>query len=187
MRTTLTSRNRSRRWMGLFVAAVIGTSAGAMSAPQAATASVPEIRKIALVDMQKVLNETKQGKKARTKLEKSSEAKSKKLEQKRATLEQEMAQLEGKTGAALASAQEDLQRKYMELQQMYMQLQQDLAMQEGELLEQIYKNSQGIVTSLAKEYGVDLVLIRDQTTVLYAKGGLDITDELVKRYDAKYQ
>jgi len=172
--------------MGLFVAAVIGTSAGAMT-PQAATASVPEIRKLALVDMQKVLNDTKQGKKARTKLEKSSEAKSKKLEQKRATLEQEMAKLEGKSGAALASAQEDLQRKYLELQQMYMQLQQDLAVQEGELLEQIYKNSQGIVTGLAKEYGVDLVLIRDQTTVLYAQGGLDITDELVKRYDAKYQ
>ncbi len=160
---------------------------GGLGAASQADAAVPAVRKIALVDMQTVLNETKQGKKARTKLEKSSEAKAKKLESKRNKLEQEMAAAQSKSGADLAKAQEDLQRQYMELQQMYMQLQQDLAVQEGELLEQIYKNSQSLVSDLAKEYGVDLVLIRDDSTVIYAASGMDITKELVKRYDAKYK
>jgi outer membrane protein len=160
---------------------------GVALTPATSVAAVPQVRKVALVDMQRVLNETKQGKKARGKLEKSSEAKSKKLEAKRKKLESEMAKLEGKSGAELAQLQEKLQRDYMELQQMYMQLQQDLAVQENELLEQIYKNSQTIVNGLAKEYGVDLVLIRDDSTVLYADSSMDVTAELVKRYDAKYK
>lgn len=178
-------QRKTKSIFGLALAATM--SLGVLAVAPTADAGVPEVRKIALVDMQKVLNDTKQGKKARTKLEKSSEAKAKKLEQKRAKLEKEMSAAQSLQGAALAKAQEDLQRQYMELQQMYMQLQQDLAQQEGELLEQIYKNSQSLVGDLAKEYGVDLVLIRDESTVIYAASGMDITKELVKRYDAKYK
>ena len=38
-----------------------------------------------------------------------------------------------------------------------------------------------------KENGLDLVLIRDQTTVLYAEKSLDVTAELIGRYDKKFQ
>ena len=177
--------NRRKSIFAFAIAGCLGL--GTLAVAPATVAGVPQVRKVALVDMQRVLNETKQGKKARNKLEKSSEAKSKKLESKRKKLESEMAKLEGKSGAELAQMQESLQRDYMELQQMYMQLQQDLAVQENELLEQIYKNSQTIVNGLAKEYGVDLVLIRDESTVLYADKNMDVTGELVKRYDAKYK
>jgi outer membrane protein len=177
---------KSKSLFALSLACTLGFG-GAIIAPSSVEAGVPAVRKVALVDMQRVLNETKQGKKARSKLEKSSEAKSKKLESKRTKLEAEMKQAEGKSGAELAAAQEKLQRDYMELQQMHMQLQQDLAVQENELLEQIYKNSQSVVNGLAKEYGVDVVLIRDESTVLYADKSMDVTAELVKRYDKKYK
>ena len=173
-------RKSPRRTLGFLVAASLAFG-GTIAAAPSADAGVPAVRKVALVDMQQVLNKTKQGKKARAKLEKSSEAKAKKLEARRQKLEKQMTAAQSKQGAELAKAQEDLQRQYMELQQMYQQLQQDLGAQEGELLEQIYKNSQALVSELAKEYGVDLVLIRDQSTVIYASSGMDITTELVKR------
>jgi outer membrane protein len=85
------------------------------------------------------------------------------------------------------AAQEKLQRDYMEWQSMAMTLQQELAEQEARMLEKIYINCQGLVGSIAKEKGLDLVLIRDESTVLYAQSSLDITSEVIKRYNKKYK
>ena len=154
--------------------------------PARAAAAVPEVSKIAMVDMQRVLNETNAGKKARNKLESSSKAKQIKLDKRRKSLESQQAKLGSLQGQALAAAQEKLQRDYYELQSMYMTLQQELAEQESKLLEKIYKNSQGIATELAKKSGLDLIIIRDESTVLYTKDSLDMTGDLIKAYNKKY-
>ena len=158
-----------------------------LSAPPTAEAAVPKLRKVATVDMQKVLNETQLGKKARKKLETSSKAKQQKLDKKRAQLEKDQAKLQTLKGAALAKAQEDLQKQLIELQQVYMTMQQELAADEGRLLEEIYGKSKGIVDKIADELGLDLVLINDVNNIIYQKSGLDITDELVKRFNKQYQ
>ncbi len=156
----------------------------ALMAP--AQAAVPKIRGVAVVDMQKVLNDTKQGVTARKKLEDSSKAKQEKLDGKRKKLESDQAKLKNLSGDKLAQAEEALQKDYVEMQQIYMTMQQELAAQEGRVLEDIYKNCQSVIDKIAAEMEIDLVLIRDETTVLFAEPGLDITDILVKRYNAKY-
>ncbi len=156
-------------------------------APATASAEVPKVRKLAMVDMQRVLNETKAGKAARKKLESSSKSKQAKFDKKREKLETEAAKLGSLSGAKLAAAQEQLQRDSMELQQMLMALEQELATQQQKLLETMYTNSQGIVETMAKEKGLDLVLVRDPMTVIYVKEGLDITSEVVSQYDKKYK
>lgn len=161
-----------------------GLVTGLASGP--AAAEVPKVKKLAMVDMQRVLNETKAGKAARTKLEKSSKTKQAKFDKKRVALESEAAKLGSLKGAELAAAQEKLQRESIELQNMLMALDQELGDQHNKLLETMYENAQAIVADLAKEKGLDLVLVRDPMTVLYAKDGLDITTEVVKRYDAKH-
>lgn len=155
-------------------------------APAPASAAVPKVRKLAMVDMQRVLNETKAGRAARKKLEKSSKSKQAKFDKKRERLESEAAKLGALSGAKLAAAQEKLQRESMELQQMLMALEQELATQQQKLLETMYSNSQGIVETMAKDKGLDLVLVRDPMTVIYVKEGLDITSDVVKQYDKKY-
>ncbi|MFO7561249.1 MAG: OmpH family outer membrane protein [Enhygromyxa sp.] len=162
-------------------------AAAAVSAP-VVEAAVPDVGKIAVVDMQRILNETAAGKKARKDLETSSLSKQKKLDKLQKKLEsdqQALAQI--KDQQALAQAQEKLQRDFYELQSMYMTLQQELAEQEARTLEKMYSNCQSLGKELAKDYSLDLVLIRDQSTVLYAAGGVDLTDELIKRYDKKYK
>lgn len=157
-----------------------------VAAPQVAVAEVPAVKKIAMVDMQRVLNETKEGKKARTDLETSSKSKQEKLDRKRTKLESDAAKLQSLKGAQLASAQEQIQKESMELQSMLMTLEQELGDQHNKTLESMYKRAQDIVTKLAKERSIDLVLVRDAMTVIYAKDGIDITDEVVKLYNAKH-
>lgn len=155
-------------------------------ASAAATAEVPQLRKLAMVDMQRILNETKAGKRARNELEASSKSKQQKLDKKKSKLESDFAKLRSLQGQELAAAQERLQKESMELQSTLMALQNELAQHEGKLLEKMYQNSQAIVAKLATEKGIDLVLVRDDMTVLYAKNGLDITDDVIRSYDKKH-
>lgn len=161
-------------------------AAPVIATPRLASAEVPAVKKIAMVDMQRVLNETKEGKKARTDLETSSKAKQEKLDKKRTKLEADAAKLNSLKGAQLTAAQESLQKESMELQSMLMTLEQELGDQHNKTLESMYKRAQDIVSKLAKERGIDLVLVRDAMTVIYVKDGLDITDEIVKLYNGKH-
>lgn len=172
-----------------FALAAFVALAGVAYSPAAAAAEVPAVRKIAMVDMQRVINETKAGIKARKELESSGKSKQEKVDKKRTKLEADAAKLEGLSGQKLAEAQEKLQQDSMELQSMVMTLEQELGDQHNKLLEKMYKNSQEIVGKMAKDKGLDLVLVRDSMTVIYAKDGFDITAEVVKAYDAtpKYQ
>ena len=151
-----------------------------------ANADIPQVKKVAVVDMQRVLNETVAGKRARKALEQSSQTKQKKLDKKRSALEAEAAKLKNLKGQELMAAQEKLQRESLELQSMLYTLQTELSEQESKLLETIYRNSQTIVAKLAKDMGLDLVLVRDEMTVIYTQTGLDITADLIKRYNKKH-
>ena len=91
--------------------------------------------------MQRVLMETKQGKAAQSKLERSSKAKQKKLDKKRSKLEADQAKLKNLAGDQLMAAQEQLQKDFMEMQNIYMTMQQELAEQEGKILEDMYKKT----------------------------------------------
>ena len=142
---------------------------GVVSFSPAIQAAVPKIRGVAVVDMQKVLNDTKQGVTARKKLEDSSKAKQEKLDGKRKKLEADQAKLKNLTGDKLAQAEEALQKDYVDMQQIYMTMQQELAAQEGRVLEDIYKNCQSVIDKIASEMEIDLVLIRDETTVLFER------------------
>ena len=175
----------------LFLRTVVATVALAVAAPvllpnTAAAAEVPQVKKIAMVDMQRVLNETKAGVRARNELETSSKAKQDKLDKKRKKLEADAGKLKSMSGEQLVQAQETLQRESMELQSMLMTLEQELGEQHNKMLEKMYKNAQELVAKVAKEKSIDLVLVRDAMTVIYAKDGLDITTDIVKLYDGKH-
>lgn len=166
----------------------LGMAAPTLATPSVAQAAeVPALRKLAMVDMQRVLNETKAGRKARKELEESSKSKQSKLEKKQAQLEKDASKLQSLSGQKLAEAQERLQKEYMEVQNMAAALEQELATEHNKLLQKMYENSQSIVAELAQQRGLDLVLVRDQMTVIYAKESFDITDTVVKQYDERHK
>jgi outer membrane protein len=165
---------------------VLGAGVLVSASSPTAEAAVPEIKKIAVVDMQRVLNETKAGKAARKKLEGASKSKQAKLDKRRRKLEADQAKLANLKGQQLAAAQEKLQREAYELQNIYMTLQQELMNQEAKMLEDMFKNCQKLSAEMARDLSVDLVLVKDQATVLYTHTSVDLTGDLIKRYDKKH-
>jgi outer membrane protein len=186
--STPSSRNHrpSPIWRAVLVTAALAVAMPVLIPTVASAAEVPAVRKLAMVDMQRVLNETKGGKRARNDLETSSKAKQDKVDKKRKKLEGDAGKLKSLTGQQLVAAQESLQQESMELQSMMMTLEQELGDQHNKMLEKMYKNAQEIVAKLAKDKAIDLVIVRDAMTVIYAKDGLDITTDVVKLYDAKH-
>ncbi len=180
------SQLRSRLLPSL-IASTMAFGGVALVASAPAQAAVPQVRKVAVVNMQSVLNQTKQGKAARKKLEAASKAKQTKLDKKRRKLEADQAKLKNLKGQQLMQAQEKLQREAMELQQVYMVSQQELAEQEARILQDIYTKCQKVVDKIAGEMGLDLVLVEDANNMIYRKAGLDITSTVVRRYDKTHK
>lgn len=77
----------------------------------------------------------------------------------------------------------ELQQEMAELQQLYVEMQRDLAQKEGEATQKIFKKMEGILRAIATEKGYDLILEKSESSVLYAKDSMDLTNELIKRYD----
>ncbi|EDM74039.1 hypothetical protein PPSIR1_10105 [Plesiocystis pacifica SIR-1] len=160
-------------------------------APATAHAAVPETKRLALVDLQRVLLETSQGKKAKRDLEKAVSKSSAKLERKARELQQKYEDLQAK--AAMLSEDElmkrsqELQQAEAELQMLYQAEQEDLMKKEGLLMEKIYKNASTVAKQLADKDGIQVILVRSELTVLYANPKLDITNRVIVAYDKKFK
>ena len=169
--------------------AILGGLMTLSAAP--ADAAVPETKKIALVDLQRVLMETSQGKTAKEDLEKAVAKSTAKLERKAADLQKQYEDLKAKatllSEAELYKRQQDLMAAEQELQQLYTEAQEDLAKKEGLLMEKIYKNASTIVTQMAKDEGLQIVLVRSELTVLYSNPQLDITNKVIVAYDKQFK
>jgi outer membrane protein len=183
------------------VASLASVAAGAALLP--ATASAGE-HTIAIVDLQKVLLSTKEGKAAKSSFEALQNKKKKQLKRKddelkvrekslleeRVTIEKELAEA-AKRGAT--SIPEDLKSKAQAFQQKIMAFQKEvmefqeaqkealdgLAKKESDLLRPIEDKIRKHIGEIAKERGYSAVLSR--VAVVYAVDAIDITDEVSKR------
>jgi outer membrane protein len=153
--------------------------AAAAPAPAAAPAGP---FKLGYVDLQRTLNETAAGKSARKKLEADKDKKQKELDAKQKELQKFAEELEKQQAVlkpeVLNKRRQELQEKYVALQQTYLQLQQDLAKNEAKLVREIYTKASPIIQKIAKDDGYTMIV--DQSAVLWAAPGYDITDKVNK-------
>jgi outer membrane protein len=161
-----------------------------LSAPEA-NAGVTQIKKVAVVDLDRCILESTQGKKAKKELEAAMVRSNAKLERKANQLKQRMQDLQAKAAmlsqAELVRRQQELLAGDQELQQLYAQSQERLMEKEALLTEKIYKNVQSIVTGMAKTDRIQVVLVRSMATTLYADKKLDITNKVIVAYDKKFK
>lgn len=146
--------------------------------------------KIGYVDLHKALNNVEEGKKAKKKLKKDYQDKQQKLNEKQKEVKKLKEEIQDK-GMALSKEarmkkQKKLRQKMMELQETYMGLQRDLSKKEAEATKEIFDKMRDIVEEIADDKGYDLVLEKKKASVLYAKDGMDLTDELIERYEKKH-
>lgn len=165
----------------------------AVASPVATTqaAEVTPLERLALVDIQRCIMETKEGKRAKKDLEDTFAKGQARIDRKAKDLQKRLADLQAKapmlSEAELAKRQEELMRSQAELEQLGMELQQEVMEKEGLLTEQIYTRVADIVEQIALEEKIQVVLVRSEMTVLWADPKLDLTNRVIVRYDKEHK
>ena len=152
-----------------------------------ASAALAETR-IGLVDMQRALTETEDGKAAKAQLEKTKEAKQSSLD----AAQNELRKLKEQLDTQRAMLKEDVrQQREMELAEKlnalkmrYVQDQQTLAVDEAKVTKPIIERMGRILQAMGREQKWTLILERSEASVLFAESSLDLTNELIRRYNA---
>jgi outer membrane protein len=144
--------------------------------------------KVAVVDMQRALNETEDGRKAKAALKKLFEDRQKQLDKQQNDLKTLKESLEKQRDVlsrdVLSKKLEEYQKAFGELQQTYMEFQRELGSKEGELTKDIIERMQRIMRRVGQTDGYSLVLERSESGVIYVPSNYDLTDLLIQRYNA---
>lgn len=144
--------------------------------------------RIGVVDFQRALLEVEDGKKAKKTLETRFETKRQALEAKKAEIEQMKTSLEAQammlSEQARKTKEEEYQQKVMAFQQEMMESQQEMAMMEQELTGGILEKLGDVAEGIGKEQGYTLIV--EAGTVVYVGDGLDLTTQVISRYNTKH-
>lgn len=179
-----------QRFVCLALAGVLASGVAASASAAEPRADVLALEKLAVVDVQRCLLETKEGKKAKLELERAMSRGQAKIDKKAADLQKRVQDLQAKASmlseVELRKRQEDLMRAQAELEELSGQLQEDVAEKEALLTEKIYKNVSTIVAQIAIEEKLQAVLVRSEMTVIYVDPKLDLTNRVIVRYDKEH-
>jgi outer membrane protein len=147
--------------------------------------------KIGLVDLFKAVNESQQGKKAKTELESIIKGKQEALEEKGKAIEKLKGELDKQAGVLSADAkkskEDEMERLTREYQRTVADSQSEVRKKEGELTGRIVKDLREVVAVIAQEEKYTLVLENAEGLILFADKGLDITDRVIKKFDEPKQ
>ena len=150
-----------------------------------AYAHATEVKKIGVIDLQKVLNECEAGKKAKTDLETLIKSKESAIEEKGNEIEKLKSELQKQASALSAEAkkskEDELEKLMRDYQRTVQDSQAEVKKKEGALTESIIKGVHELVDKIGKEEGYTLII--EKSLVLYTNQDLDITDRVIKEYN----
>jgi outer membrane protein len=143
--------------------------------------------KLAYVDLQRALEETDDGKKAKAKLKADFDKKQKELNERQEELKKMKDDLDKRLPLmkpdAQAAEQKKFQDRFVELQNTYARLQKDLQDKEQEATSGIFRKLQQVVATIAEKQNFSLVLEKN-SSVVWGQPSLDITNEVIRSYNA---
>jgi outer membrane protein len=143
--------------------------------------------KVGSVDLQKALNTCEVGKAAAAKLNKALEDAKKKYETQGQSLQKEQEGLERQSSVldeqVFKDKVRDFQSRAREWERFRKDVETDIRQQHNELVDKISKELIAVTEQVGKESGFTLVL--ERSLVPYIDPTLDITDEVIKRYNQK--
>jgi outer membrane protein len=152
------------------------------------TPALAEEVKIGFVDLQRALNEVDEGATAKKALKKEFDEKQKTLDAKQNELKALKDELDSRGTMMKPEVKQeklnDLQKRLLETQQLYFQLQQELSKREGDATAEIFKKMGVLLQTMGEEQGFSMIV--EKSAVVYAKPSLDVTNELIRRYNDAY-
>ena len=158
-------------------------------APQAAPpAPFPEGAKVAFVVLQRIANESAEGKAATAKIQALQQRKSNELNDKNKQLQTIQQKLEKEVSVLNTTAQADLAKQAeklnTEIQRFTQDAQQELQELQEQLRQQFETRVQPVLEEVRKEKGLHFIFNGPDSGLVAADPGLDISNDVIKKLDA---
>lgn len=147
--------------------------------------------KAAYVDIQRAVQEVDEGKAAKARLQKMADEKQKAFEkeqnQLKAELEAYTRQKAAMDDKVAAQKEGELQKKMFEFQQRAEKLRTELAESERKELGTIFPKLETLLGQIAQREGLTMVFDRSSSGLAWAPPSLDLTNELIRMYNAQFK
>jgi outer membrane protein len=167
--------------MGLVLVAVMG---------MAAVAGAADVR-IAVIDFQRILDDSRAGKAAQESINQQGRQMESELKAKGDALEQMKEQLQKDALVMSKETREEKEREFRIQINDFRESQQEFAKKARELQMRAMGKIRQEIDTLAKAYaeekGFTLMIEKQEAGVIYVPAQLDVTDEIIRRYDAQAQ
>ena len=152
-------------------------------------APFPEGAKIAFVVLQRIANESADGKAASGKIQALQQKKATELNEKNKQLQSIQAKLEKESTVMSSTAQADLQKQAerinTEIQRFTQDAQQEITDLQEQLRQQFEARVQPVLEEVRKEKGLHFIFNGPDSGLVAADPGLDISIEVIKKLDSK--
>ena len=172
------SGRRARVALGL-AAIVVGLGAARPAAAE---------QKIAVIDMQRALNECDAGKRAKEQVKAKFERSQNQLKKQREDMDRLKEDYERKATVLKdeerRNLEKDLESRGLEFKRKYEDFQRELKETDAELTKSIVEELYGLVRDYGEKHGYTLVLEASSGALLYNDKTVDVTDEIVKLHNA---
>lgn len=163
-------------------------AAAAAPAP-APVVPFPEGARVAFIDVQRIIAESKEGQSASNKVKALNDRKVAELNEKNKTLQSDQQKLQSGAGVLSDAAREDLQRKIerqnTDIERATQDAQKELQDLQQQLQLDFQRKLNPILAEVAQERGLHLVFSAGDAGLAWAHAGLDITPDVIKRFDSK--
>jgi outer membrane protein len=140
--------------------------------------------KVGIIDMQKCIQNSESGKKAKAELEAAFNKKKKELQEQEQALKIADEAFKKKQAALSDSArkeqQQKLQERFMKYQENLQRSQAEIQKKEQEMSGPIIQKIRDKVGEIAKKRGLGIVLEKNENIVIHSEERLDITEEVMK-------
>lgn len=163
----------------------------APTTPPPAPRPFPEGAKIAFVVLQRIVNESAEGKAASAQIQALQQKKANELTEKNKQLQAIQQKLEKEGSVMSASAQGDLQKQaeklQVEIQRFTQDAQQEIQDLQNNLQAQFQQKIDPILGQVGQEKGLHFIFNGPDSGLVWADVGLDISAEIIKKLDANYK
>lgn len=145
--------------------------------------------KIGFVDMQRAIQETSTGKKAKKELEDEFNKKKKELEKREADIKKMGEDFEKRSMAmnedTRMKKQAEIQKQMRDYQELAGKSQMEIQKREHDLTQPIVTKLRGIIEDIAKKEDFTMIMERSEQSVMWAKKDIDLTDRVIQAYEKK--
>lgn len=155
-----------------------------------ATTALADDMKIGFANLERAINEVDEGAKAKADLKKEFDQKQALLDKKQSEAKALNDAAENQSAALKPEARQakmaEVQKKVAEVQQLYMTMQQDMMKRQNEVMGGILQKMNTILQTIGTDGGYTVILNKSETSLLFGKPSLDLTNELIRRYNEAY-